>query len=215
MKTEQATALIVQALLQDGADTQPKVLAKLLTIPVIQVHNVMNRLSKDGLVEIGEDEKGKTYTVKNPEGLKALGGTQTVASGEPEPERKAEAPVQKQVAPERTGRHTGKFIYKKVPYSKSACALKVVSDYVEKEKPSLKQLKAVFPDDLVSRFGVVSELKVARNLSKDRARYHLREGQILTSSDSKQVAVTNQWTQVRFAKFCEVAATVGFEIRPE
>jgi hypothetical protein len=215
MKTEIATALIAQVLLKDGADPQPKVLAELLTIPVIQVHKVMNKLSKDGLIEIGEDEKGKAYSVKDPVGLKALAGTQTDASGEPEPEKKAEAPVKKHAAPERTGRHTGKFIYKKVPYSKSACALKVVTDYVEKEKPSLKQLKAVFPDDIVSRFGVVAELKAAQDLSKDRARYHLREDQVLTTSDGKKVAVTNQWTVDRFARLCEAAAAVGLRVRPE
>ncbi len=217
MKTEQATTLIAHGLLQDGADTQPNALAELLKIPVIQVHNVISRLNKDGLIEINEDEKGKAYTVKDPEGLKALAGTQTDASAEPEPEKKAEAPVKKQAVPERTGRHTGKFLYgkEKVPYSKSACALKVVSDYVEKEKPSLKQLKSVFSEDIVSRFGVVAELKAAQDLSKDRNRYHLNDHQVLTTSDAKKVVVTNQWTVDRFARFCEAAAAVGLRVRPE
>lgn len=212
MKTEQATALIAQALLREVADLQPKALAELLTIPVIQVHNVMNRLNKDGLIEISEDEKGKTYTVKDPEGLKALAGMQTDASGGAEPEKKAEAPVKKQVFPARTGRHTGKYIYKKQQYSKSACALKAVTDYVQKEKPSLKQLIAVFPDDIVSRFGVVAELKTALDLSKDRARYHLRQHQVLTTTDGKKVVVTNQWTVDRFARFCQAAMMVGIKI---
>ena len=215
MKTEQATALLAQALIQDGADPQPNALAKLLTIPVIQVRNVMNRLSKDGLIEIGEDEKGKTYTVKDPEGLKALAGTQTDTSGEPEPEQKGEAPVKKQAPPERTGRHTGKFLYQKVPYSKSACALKVVTDFVQKNKPSLKQLKSVFPDDIVSRFGVVAELKTAQDLSKDRNRYHLNDHQLLTTSDGKKVVVTNQWTVDRFARFCEAALVIGVKTEPD
>src|SRR5690606_28977953 len=112
-------------------------------------------------------------------------------------------------APERTGRHTGKFLYQKVPYSKSACALKVVTDFVQKNKPCLKQLKSVFPDDIVSRFGVVAELKAAQDLSKDRNRYHLNDHQVLTTSDGKKVVVTNQWTVDRFARFCEAAAAVG------
>ena len=72
MKTEHATALIARALIKEQADLQPKALAELLKIPVIQVHNVRNKLSKDGIKEIGEEEKGKTYTVTNPDDLKEL-----------------------------------------------------------------------------------------------------------------------------------------------
>ena len=134
---------------------------------------------------------------------------------EPKLEKKPAAPKQESKAPEPVGRHTGKFIYNKVPYSKSACALKVVSDYVEKEKPSLKQLKAAFPDEIISRFGVVNDLKSAQELSKDRARYHLREHQILTTSDGKKVVVCNQFSIDRFFRFVEAAAVLGFKIKPE
>jgi len=212
MKTEIAKSLIAQAL-KDGVETQPKALAELLTIPVIQIHGIMARLQKDGLIEIGEDENGKTYTVKNPDGLKELAEAQTETPAETKPEKKVVPPKKEQVAPQPAGRHTGKFIYNKVPYSKSACALKVVSDYVEKEKPSLKQLKAAFPDDIVSRFGVINELKPAQDLSKDRNRYHMKS--VLNTSDGKIVVCTNQWSQDRFVKFCEAAEKVGFKIKPE
>lgn len=224
MKTEEATALIAQALTQEVADTQPKAIAELLTIPVIQVHNVLNKFNKDGLIEIGEDESGKTYTVKDREGLQKLTEAKQEESetpkvekkvAEPKPEKKPAAPKQESKAPEPAGRHTGKFIYNKVPYSKSACALKVVTDYVEKEKPSLKQLRAAFPDEIISRFGVVNELKAAQDLSKDRNRYHLHEHQILTTSDGKKVVVCNQFSIDRFLRFCEAAAVLGYKIKPE
>ncbi len=213
VKQEQATALIAQVLLKEGADSQPKALAGLLTIPVIQVHNVMNKLNKDGIIEIGEDEKGKTYTVKNPEGLKALAEAKPETPAETKPEKKVEAPKKEQVAQEPTGRHNGKFLYGKVAYSKSACVLKVVSDYVEQAKPTLKQLRATWPDSIVSRFGVINEKKPAQDLSKDRNRYHMKAE--LTTSDGKAVVVTNQWSQDRFLKFCEAAEKVGLKIKPE
>lgn len=215
MKTEQATKLIANALLQEGVSNQPKDLSEVIKIPIIQVHNILSKLNKDGLIEIGEDEKDKTYTVKNPDGLKELAGAQPETPTEPKPEKKPAAPKQEKKAPEPAGRHIGKFIYKKVPYSKSACALKVVSDYVEKEKPSLKQLRAAFPDDIISRFGVVNELKAAQDLSKDRNRYHLHEHQILTTSDAKKAVVCNQFSLDRFLRFCEAAAVLGFKIKPE
>ena len=223
MKTDEATVLIAQAL-QDRVSNQPKDLSEVLKIPIIQVHNVLSKLNKDGLIEIGEDEKGKIYTLKNLEGLQQLTEVKKVEPetpkvekkvAEPKLEKKVAAPKQESKAPEPAGRHTGKFIYNKVPYSKSACALKVVTDYVEKEKPSLKQLRAAFPDDIISRFGVVNELKAARDLSKDRNRYHLHEHQILTTSDGKNVVVCNQFSIDRFLRFCEAAAVLGYKIKPE
>ena len=214
MKTEHATALIARALIKQQADLQPKALAELLKIPVIQVHNVMNKLSKDGIIEIGEEEKGKTYTVTNPDDLKELAESKTPA--EPKHENKVEAPPtpqKKQAPPKATNRHTRKFIYKKVPYSKSMCALMVVTDHVETHKPSLKELVTAFPMEIVSRFGVVNELKAAQDLSKDRSRYHMKS--VLTTSDGKLVVVTNQWSQDRFLKFCEAAEKLGYIIKPE
>ena len=117
MKTEDALVLIAQALLQEGVSNQPKDLSEVIKIPIIQVHNVLNRLNKDGLIEIGEDATGKTYTVKDREGLKELAGSKLDAPAEPKPEKKAAEPKQAKKTPESTGRHTGKFIYNKVPYS--------------------------------------------------------------------------------------------------
>lgn len=216
MKTEEATALIAHALTQEGADTQPKALAELLTIPVIQVHNVMNRFNKDGLIEIGEDEKGKTYTVKNEEGLKAL--VIDVPREEPkkedvaEPKTEEKAEKKKPVVKEK---HTGKFVFNKVALSKSQCALQIVTQYVEKQQPTLAQLKETFPDKVVSQFGIVKTLKEALGLSQLRSRYHLKDHQILTTSDDKKVAVTNQWTQDRFQQLLEIAETLGYKVKPE
>jgi hypothetical protein len=215
MKTEQATALIAQALLQEGVSNQPKDLSEVIKIPIIQVHNILSKLNKDGLIEIGEDENGKTYTVKKPDGLKELAGEQTETPAEPKPEKKVETPKKKQTAPVPVGRHTGKFIYQKIALSKSACAFRVISDFVEKNKPSLKQLKAAFPDEIVSRFGVINELKTAQDLSKDRNRYHLKDHQVLITSDGKKVVVTNQWSIDRFLRFCEAAAALKIRIRPQ
>ena len=216
MKTEEATALIAHALTQEGADTRPKALAELLTIPVIQVHNVMNRFNKDGLIEIGEDEKGKTYTIKNEEGLKALlvdvMGEEPKKEDAPEPKAEEKAEKKKPVAKEK---HTGKFVFNKVTLSKSQCALEIVTQYVEKQKPTLAQLKETFPDKVVSQFGIVKILKDAKSLSKQRKRYHLKDGQILTTLDNHQVAVTNQWTQDRFQQLLEIAQTLGYKVKPE
>lgn len=216
MTTNEASLLIARALLQKEANTQPKALAEQLTIPIIQIHNVMNSFNKDGLIEIGEDEKGKTYSVKNEKGLRALLGdvTNEGPKKEDSPELKTGEKVEKK-KPVAKEKHTGKFVFNKAALSKSQCALQLVTQYVEKQKPTLIQLKETFPDKIISQFGVVKTLKEAQGLSQSRSRYHLKDHQILTTSDDKKVAVTNQWTQNRFQQLLEIAETLGYKVKPE
>lgn len=216
MKMDQATALIAKALLQKEVSNQPKDLCELVKIPIIQVHNVLNKMAKDGSIEIGEEEGVKTYTVKDEEGLKAL--VIDVPQEEPkkedvaEPKTEEKAEKKKPVAKEK---HTGKFVFNKVALSKSQCALQIVTQYVEKQQPTLALLKETFPDKIVSQFGIVKTLKEARGLSQLRSRYHLKDHQILTTSDDHKVAVTNQWTQDRFQQLLEIAKTLGYKVKPE
>ena len=216
MTTKEASVLIARALLLKGANTQPKTLAEQLTIPIIQIHNVMNSFNKDGLIEIGEDEKGKTYTVKNEEGLKALlvdvKGEEPKKEDAPEPKAEEKAEKKKPVAKEK---QKGRYIFNKLTLSKSQCALHIVSQYVKNQNPTLDQLLEKFPAKSIPRFGIVNTLKEAKLLSKQRKRYHLKDGQILTTSDSHQIAVTNQWTQDRFQQLLEIAQTLGYKVKPE
>ncbi|MGB1039969.1 MAG: hypothetical protein ACPGVD_03785 [Flavobacteriales bacterium] len=216
MTTKEASVLIAQALLQQGANTQPKALAEQLTIPIIQIHNVMNSFNKDGLIEIGEDEQGKTYTVKNEEGLKAL--LVDVTDEEPKKEDAPEPKTEKKVEKKKTTlkqKQTGKYVFNKVVLSKSQCVLQIVTRYVEQQQPTLAQLKETFPDKIVSQFGVIKTLKEAQGLSQSRKRFHLKDHQILKTSDNHQVAVTNQWTQDRFRQLLEIAETLGYKVKPE
>jgi hypothetical protein len=153
--------------------------------------------------------------VKDEEGLKAL--VPDVPREEPkmedvaEPKAEEKAEKKKPVAKEK---HTGKFVFNKVALSKSQCALQIVTQYFEKQ-PTLSQLKETFPDKVVSQFGIVKTLKEARGLSQLRSRYHLKDHQILTTSDGHKVAVTNQWTQDRFKQLLEIAETLGYKVKPE
>lgn len=206
MKMQQATALIARALLQKEVSNQPKDLSELVKIPIIQVHNVLNKMGKDGLITITEDESGKTYSVTKTDEIQKL-------AEEEVPEQPAESVTDKK-KPVAKEKHTGKFVFNKVALSKSQCSLQIVTQYFEKQ-PTLPQLKETFPDNVVSQFGIVKTLKEARGLSQLRSRYHLKDHQILTTSDGHQVAVTNQWTQDRFQQLLEIAKTLGYKVTPE
>ena len=206
MKMQQATALIARALLQKEVSNQPKDLSELVKIPIIQVHNVLNKMGKDGLITITEDESGKTYSVTKKDEIQKLAQEEVPEQPE-EPETEKKKTVVKE-------KHTGKFVFNKVALSKSQCALQIVTQYFEKQ-PKLAQLKETFPDKVVSQFGIVKTLKEALGLSQLRSRYHLKDHQILTTSDDKKVAVTNQWTQDRFKQLLEIAETLGYKVKPE
>ena len=204
---QQATALIARALLQKEVSNQPKDLSELVKIPIIQVHNVLNKMGKDGLITITEDESGKTYSVRKTDEIQKLAQEEVPEQPE-EPETEKKKPVAKE-------KHTGKFVFNKVALSKSQCALQIVTQYFEKQQPTLRQLKETFPDKIVSQFGIVKTLKEAKGLSELRSRYHLKDHQILTTSDDHKVAVTNQWTQDRFQQLLEIAKTLGYKVTPE
>lgn len=165
---------------------------------MIQVHAALKTMVDNRAIELKETEDAKFYTVVKKENL------------EPHTEEKLE-----KKKPAVKEKHTGKFVFNKVALSKSQCALHVVTEYVEKQKPTLEKLKETFPDKIVSQFGVVKPLKEAQGLSQLRSRYHLKDQQILTTSDDQKVAVTNQWTQDRFQQLLEIAETLGYKVKPE
>ncbi len=164
--------------------------------------------SGDVAMEIIDEMKHYTLTVSETEA-----NEQPVS--EPEPLEQEDNEVSSTVVVQSSGRDTTKFIFKKKAYSKSGCVLAVVTDYVNTSKPTLEQLKAGFPDAIVGRFGVINSLEKAKELSPDRARYFMKDDQLLTTSDNITVAVCNQWTLGRFAEFMNAAGKLGYKISPE
>ncbi|MCX6276155.1 MAG: hypothetical protein NTV09_13215, partial [Bacteroidetes bacterium] len=69
------------------------------------------------------------------------------------------------------------------------------------------QLREVFPDSLVSRYGVFANLKSAKEKSKTsgKKRYFVNDSQVfeLGGEDGKKYAVTNQITSAIMVKFME------------
>jgi hypothetical protein len=86
-------------------------------------------------------------------------------------------------------------------YGKGPFVLKLVQHYVKKNpKVTEAELKKVFPDSLVSRYGVFVDLKTAIEASKNKKRYFINDDQIITVG-SKKFAVTNQITSAVMEKF--------------
>jgi len=205
MKIKEARALITKEL-KKTKDVTPLQIHQATNAPLIQVYSTLKQLIVLNAISETITDAGKTYSVIN---ASKLDDAFTDAD-----EPKVEKPKTKQIKPT-SGRDNSKYIYNKVAYSKSKCVLIVISDYVNKNQPTLDQLRETFPDSIVSQFGVINTLKEAKELSTDRARYHLKNHHILTTSDQKSIAVTNQWTLARFINFMAAAKKVGCKIKPE
>jgi len=167
-------------------------------IALIQIYGIIKHLEELTVISPKLTESGKFYKVIDYNSLN------TVFNNDPITRKKTES----------IGRNTSKFIYEEIPYSKSKCVLMIVSDYVKTHNPSLKVIKEIFPDSIVTRFGVIKTLKTAKELSSDRPRYYLDDHYILTTSDKKKIVVCNQWTLTRFMKFMKVAAKLGYRVKP-
>lgn len=224
MTNQEATVLVARSILESEDAKVPKDISNLLGIPLLQTHKVLNQLFKDALIASIEKNGLKSYVIVNSEGLKAILESAPVIQeptkdtrevtvlSDSENEKKE---LSEPKAKPSKGRHTGMFIYKKASYNKSQCALKVLTDYVTAEKPTLEELEKAFPKEIVSRFGVFNTMDQAKELSKGRDRYYMKEGQILTTSDGHKVVVTTQWTLERILQFSDAAAAVGLKFTQE
>lgn len=146
---------------------------------------------------------GKTAT-KNSSTKKAVNKKEVIKKEAPKKEEKlrpSETLVKKEKQAQE--RDTKQYVFsgdgKK--YGKGPFVLKLVQHYVKKNpKVTESDLKKVFPDSLVSRYGVFVDLKIAIEASKNKKRYFINDDQILTVG-SKKFAVTNQITSAVMEKF--------------
>ena len=211
MKMTEAQSLIISELKQlkvdDVISTQQLQLST--KVALIQIYGILKHLEELTVVSPQVKDSGKFYKVIDYDRLDTAFKEASITSKE------TEQKTSKKVQTPSTGRDTSKFIFNKIPYSKSKCVLMVVTDYVSKQKPTLKELKDTFPDSIVSKFGVVATLVVAKEYSSDRPRYYLNDQHILTTSDNKKVVVCNQWTLARFIQFMDITARLGYVITPQ
>ncbi|MFT6501513.1 MAG: hypothetical protein ACJASQ_001625 [Crocinitomicaceae bacterium] len=110
------------------------------------------------------------------------------------------------------GRDVSKYKFNGVEYGKSRLAHAIISFYVKKNKPTFKQLCDVFPAKLVPPYGLISKRKEALEVSKDRARFFIKEHEQIKLPDAI-VCVSNQFTKDRIDKLISVATELGYKIK--
>ena len=91
----------------------------------------------------------------------------------------------------------------------------VVAKYVEDNPDTThKQLKEIFPDTLMKRFGVFANETEAKKLSGNKPRYFLKPEQMIKIKGQKEpIAICNQWTAALIEPFIKVAKELGYKIK--
>ena len=86
---------------------------------------------------------------------------------------------------------------------------------MEKKKPTLAQLQAAIPNELMKNYGIIQEVGKARKYSMNgKNRFFVNKEDLITTKDGKTVAVCNQFSTENVKPFIKHAKTLGFVMTP-
>lgn len=149
-------------------------------LPMVQVFAALKSLLDDRIINMEEHGKTKFYYFN----IKASNPT-------------VEKPASK--------RDTTKYDFQGLKQlSKGRLALAIVKRYCLEKKPTLNELKEIFPDKIVQPYGMIRSLNEAVEMSKERKRFFLNGEDVITLESGEKVCVSNQFTTERIAKVISI-----------
>src|SRR5690606_3977236 len=114
---------------------------------------------------------------------------------------------------ESKGRDNSKMKFNNELYGKGPLVRAVVTQYVaDNPKTTYKQLKEVFPDDLLKRFGIFQDEPTAKSIAPKGKRYFDKPEQMIKLKD-RSIVVCNQFTLANIQPFLKVAKSLGYKIK--
>jgi len=194
--------------------------------------NILKKLGKEGSITVDGSGTDATYSISKKDGGEEQvikdenngqnDDGQSDSKNEEEEdnddeettdEENEEQPKDKNATIKFTTRDNSKFKFNGEEYGKGPLVRAVVAKYVEDHQDiSFEQLKAVFPDVLLKRFGIFQDETTAREISGKRDRYFLKETQMIKLQD-KNLAVSSQFTAENVQPFLKVAKELGYKIK--
>ena len=163
----------------------------------LQLYNLLRKLAKEETII---EHHNQTYSVATIDGTE-----------EQEPVHQTTKSLT--VKPIATTRDSSKYKFEGEEYGKGPVVRAVVSKYVEDNpKTTYKQLKEVFPDELLKRFGIFQDEKTAKEIAPKGKRYFEKPEQMIKLKD-RSIVVCNQFTLDNIQPFLKVAKTLGYKIK--
>ena len=195
MTTQEAADAVLAFLLKNAGSTK-QAISEATGIKGLALTNAIKKLTKEELITSEGEADETTYTAAEPVSEKTQVETTDDEEG---------TTVSK-------GRDNSTFKFLGMDYKKGPLVREVVRKYVEDHKPTLKQLKDAFPDELLKRFGVWQEEDSARSIQGARDRYFWKEEHQIKVK-GKVIVVCNQWTSANIQPFLKAARALGYKIK--
>jgi DNA-binding HxlR family transcriptional regulator len=190
-----------------------KTISKATKISDTMLTNILKRVEEGGVVSVTGKGKDMTYSMKPKQKKEEKAEAAPAVTVESPNEIATTEKVEKVKTKSTGGRDNRKFKFNGQEYGKGPLVLAVVGAYVKKNpKTTLAQLKKLFPDELLHRYGIFQEVKEAKKLSGNRDRYFLKHEQIIPIKDAA-IAVCNQFTAENIQPFLKVAKEQGISIK--
>lgn len=163
----------------------------------LQLYNLLRKLVKDETIV---EHPNQTYSVATIDGTEEQEPVQQTTKSH-------------SVKPKATTRDSSKYKFEGEEYGKGPLVRAVVSKYVEDNpKTTYKQLKEIFPDELLKRFGIFQDEKTAKEIAPKGKRYFEKPEHMIKLKD-RHIVVCNQFTLANIQPFLKVAKTLGYKIK--
>ena len=204
MNTQEAREKIL-AIIKEKGEISPQQINYATKIAFVQIYSIAKILETEKFIEITQQENTKVYRL-----LKAVKSDASSTEKKPEQpktEKKIEAPkpAAKKILLGQTGsRDLTQYKFNGNMYNKGRLAHAIISCYAKEHKPTLKNALLLFTDDIVPPYGVIKPIKEAREMSKNRSRFFIKDEEVIKLKDA-QIAVSNQFTPERIARIISIA----------
>ena len=187
-----------------------KTIAKSTKVSDTMLTNILKRVEEGGVVSVTGKGKDMTYSLKPKQKKEEKVEAAPTVNVESKQEN---APAEKAKTKSTGNRDNRKFKFDGQEYGKGPLVRAIVENYAKKNpKTTIAQLKKVFPDELLHRYGIFQEIKDAKKLSGNRDRYFMKPEQLIKVKDGA-VAVCNQFTAENIQPFLKVAKEQGFTVK--
>jgi len=187
-----------------------KTIAKSTKVSDTMLTNILKRVEEGGVVSVTGKGKDMTYSLKPKQKKEEKVEAAPTVNVESKQEN---APAEKAKTKSTGNRDNRKFKFDGQEYGKGPLVRAIVENYAKKNpKTTIAQLKKVFPDELLHRYGIFQEIKDAKKLSGNRDRYFMKPEHAIKVKDGS-IAVCNQFTAENIQPFLKVAKEQGFTIK--
>jgi hypothetical protein len=199
------------AFLKENPNSNKQSITTTIGISGLQLFNLLKKLQNEGVIISHGEGDEIVYSINEEINIE-----RQVETDEQSKEEKIVVPETQPAIQQKTiktGRDNTKYVFNNETHGKASLVRAIVAKYVEEHPEiSFKQLKEIFPDTLMKRFGVFALEDNARSISGKVDRYFFKPEQLINLKEG-DVAVCNQWTATLLEPFFLITNQLGYEVK--